>query len=154
FLALLPACLVTVAELGPQGAFGTLSANMSGPLCLAVSCWYFSSLRLGGADLRNVFFAAITPLISVAAVTLFYTVTAENIQFNTESNFATAGGFGPNQVSTMLGLGLFLAASALILYPIPRTLKLVLAGLALFFTAQSVMTFSRSGVYNAVGALV
>jgi hypothetical protein len=45
------------------------------------------------------------PAVSIAALALFGILTNPDITFNTESNFATSGGFGPNQVSSMLGLG-------------------------------------------------
>jgi hypothetical protein len=97
-------------------------------------------------------FAILIPLLSVACATLFYTVTAEDIHFNTESNFATSGGFGPNQVSAMLGLGVFIAACCLISFRVDARFKVFLGVAAVFFAAQSVLTFSRGGIYNAAGA--
>lgn len=154
FLALIPACLITFSEFDPVDARGVISATMSGPFSLAVSCWFFLNVRLTVPQVRRILFAIMIPLLSVACVTLFYTVTIENIQFNTESNFATSGGFGPNQVSAMLGLGVLLAAGSVILFRNSTTAKVILGALAVFFAAQSVMTFSRGGIYNAVGGLV
>lgn len=154
FLALIPACLITFFEFDPVDARGFISASMSGPLALAVSCWFFSNVRLTVPHVRRILFAIITPLLSVACVTLFYTVTIEDIQFNTESNLATSGGFGPNQVSAMLGLGVLLAAGSVILFRNSTTAKVILGAIAVFFAAQSVLTFSRGGMYNAVGGLL
>lgn len=153
-LALIPACFITFLEFDPGEARGVISATMSGPFALAVSCWFFSNVRLTVPQVRRVLFAIVIPLLSVACVTLFYTVTVEDIQFTTESNFATSGGFGPNQVSAMLGLGVFLAAGCVILFRNSTTAKVVLGCLAVFFAAQSVLTFSRGGIYNAIGGLL
>jgi hypothetical protein len=154
FLALIPACLITLMEFDPAEAQGHLSFNMSGPFFLAVSCWFFSHVRLTPLQVRRVLLAIIIPLLSVGAVTLFFSVATENIQFTTESNFATSGGFGPNQVSSMLGLGVFLAAGCVVLFRDTAKFKVILAAAAVFFAAQSILTFSRGGIYNAVGGLL
>ena len=152
FVLLFPACLVTLTLYDWQIARQMLSANMSGPLALFVSCWFFSHLRINWSQVKTLFFTAILPLLTVAVTTLFYTVTTADIQFNTESNHATSGGFGPNQVSAMLGLGAFFCISAYLLFKNRFQDNLYLGVLTVFFTAQSVMTFSRGGMYNAVGA--
>lgn len=152
FGALIPACIFPFVELGLSEARAQISSNLSGPLLLAVSCWFFANLQITSARLRRLFFAVFVPLLSVACTTLFYTITAEDIQFNTESNFVTSGGFGPNQVSAMLGLGAFIAVYCLVNFRLDLKLKIFLGLAAVFFVAQSVLTFSRSGVYNAVGA--
>lgn len=152
-LLLLPGCIITLMVFDINEARGFISADMSGPLALFVSCWFFSKTQLNVGQLQRMICAIFIPIISVAFATLFYMVTFESIQFTTESNFATSGGFGPNQVSSMLGLGVFFTVSSIILFKIGRTLSAGLGILALFFAAQSVMTFSRGGIFNAIGAL-
>ncbi|NJM53768.1 MAG: hypothetical protein HC846_10515 [Blastocatellia bacterium] len=75
------------------------------------------------------------------------------ITFNTESNFATSGGFGPNQVSSMLGLGVFVGLACYFLFNDNLRFKFYFTIGALFLAAQSVLTFSRGGIYNALGAI-
>lgn len=152
-VVLIPACLITLVGAMPGDARNTLSSNMSGPLFLCISCIFFSHLTLTRADIGRIAIAVILPLFSVAFVTLFYTVSTPDIQFTGESNFATSGGFGPNQVSSMLGLGAFFALLLLIVFRPSFKFSLFLILAALFMTAQSVMTFSRGGMYNAVGAV-
>ena len=154
FFALIPACVLTVFYFGVSDAIGHLSFNMSGPLALAAACWFFSHVQITPIQLRKLFFSIIVPLLSVAGVTLFFTAAAENIQFSTESNFATSGGFGPNQVSSMLGLGVFSAASCIVLFKNNVKLNTALGACAVLFTAQSMLTFSRGGIYNAVGGFL
>lgn len=153
FVALIPACLFPFIELSLTDARSTLSSHLSGPFFLAISCWFFANLRTTVRKIRTLFLVVLMPLLSVASATLFYTVTAEEIYFDTESNFATSGGFGPNQVSAMLGLGMFIAICCVINFRLSGRLKAFLGTVAVFFAAQSVMTFSRSGVYNAAGAV-
>jgi hypothetical protein len=152
FLFLLPACFLTVIADGFGDAKEKLSFNISGPLLLLISCWYFSHNRLNWLQVRKVLFWLLVPLVSVGITTLFFTVTAEKIRFTDESNRATSGGFGPNQVSAMLGLGVFICIACYLLFKNRSKEKLLLAFLAIFLAAQSVMTFSRGGIYNAAGA--
>jgi hypothetical protein len=152
-LLLIPSCIITIAEY-PEYARIMLSFNMSGPLALSICCWYFYHTKFRQPQIRKLFIVALAPLISVAVVTLFFTVSNPEIEFNLESNDATSGGFGPNQVSSMLGLGAFIAVSSLLLFKQTTKEKVFLCAAALFLSAQSVMTFSRGGMYNAVGALI
>lgn len=105
-------------------------------------------------QLRRLLIAVILPLLSVAVTTLFYAVSNEDIQFTGESNFATSGGFGPNQVSSMLGLGVFLALAGLVLFKKRSRFGVYFAVSAVFLAAMSVLTFSRGGIYNAIGGIL
>lgn len=151
-LCLLPGCLLTLVDKDFTLARVLLSFNMSGPFLLFAGCWFCYFLKLDWEQIKAIFFMLIIPLLSVAVTTLFYTVTAENITFNTESNHATSGGFGPNQVSAMLGLGAFLCVSGYLIFTNGFGEKIYLGIFAVLFAAQSVMTFSRGGIYNAIGA--
>ena len=152
-ILLIPACYVTFAVNNWQNARDRLSFNMSGPICLFVSCWFFSQVKLDDTRLKKLLLSLAVPLVSVAVATLFFTVTNPYLQFTTESNEMTSGGFGPNQVSAMLGLGVFISTSALLLFKNDMRTAILLGVLSLLFTAQSVLTFSRGGIYAAIGAL-
>jgi O-antigen ligase len=155
FLALLvPASLYTLFARPLSEAKDDLSFNISGPFLLFVCCWFFSNFHVSWAVLRRILFAFITPVISIAISLLFFTVTIENIDFGTESNAITSGFFGPNQVSSILGLAALLSLLLYLLFRTGRLEKVVVCALALLFAAQSMLTFSRSGTYNALGALL
>ncbi|NOT46207.1 MAG: O-antigen ligase family protein [Acidobacteria bacterium] len=151
FVALIPACIFPMFEFSLSEARERISFTLSGPLLLAASCWFFSNVKTTPLRIRRLMLAILIPLLSVAFATFFYTVTAEQIHFDTESNFATSGGFGPNQVSSMLGLGVFVAACCLASFKLDLKFKILLGIAAVFFATQSVLTFSRGGIYAAVG---
>ncbi len=153
FVLLLPACFLTLFNSELSEARSELSSNLSGPLLLFVSCVFFSYLQFDWWQVRRFFFALLLPGLSVGATTLFYTVTTPDIAFNTESNLATSGGFGPNQVSAILGLGVFSALFCLIMLHNYLGFKIYLAIAAIFLAVQSMLTFSRGGIYNALGAI-
>ena len=153
FALLLPSVILTFSYFDLPEARDTLSFNLSGPLCLFVSCWFFSYIKLNQIQLRRLFLVLLVPAITVACAALIFTVTAEEIVFNTESNAATSGGFGPNQVSSLLGLGVFAAAACYVLFKNNSKYKLYLAGSIILLASQSIMTFSRGGIYNAIGGI-
>lgn len=154
FILLVPSCILTLLINDFDQARSQLSSNMSGPLSLFVSCWFFSGLTLNWIQIRRVFFALMIPALSVAVATLFYIANTPEISFNTESNHATSGGFGPNQVSSALGLGAFAALMCLILMNNHHKFKIYFVISTIFLAAQSVLTFSRGGIYNVVGAIL
>jgi O-antigen ligase len=91
-------------------------------------------------------------LVGVAAIALYGISTAIDLTFSKNSSLATSGGFGPNQVSAALGLGALLALLVILVRKVDlRTRFLVLVAM-LYLAVQSALTFSRGGLYNAVGA--
>jgi O-antigen ligase len=155
FLLLIPSVLVTFLDLDFSQARDFISFNLSGPLVLAVSIWFFSNIRLPAEKLSRLFWFMISPMLAIGTIALFGTVTATTITFGERSNFVTSGGFGPNQVSAMLGLAAFLvfflyslAGKRGRLFP-----RILLLGLIILFAGQSAMTFSRTGVYLASGSM-
>jgi len=154
FLLLLPSCFLILAGSNFSRISEILSFTMSGPFLFLICCWFFQSTGLRPFEFKRLLIVAMLPLLSVALTTLFYTVANEDLQFTGESNLATSGGFGPNQVSSMLGLGVFLSLAGLILFEKRSRFSIYFAVSALFMAALSVMTFSRGGIYNAIGAVL
>jgi O-antigen ligase len=154
FLLLLPSAALTISENDWTDARMMLSFNLAGPLALMVSTWFFSHIKLSQEQLQSLFLTLVCPLISVASVTLFGTISNSDIRFTGESNLATSGGFGPNQVSASLGLGVFVALFCILRFKISSGLKILLFGAMCFLAVQSALTFSRGGLYNAAGAIL
>jgi O-antigen ligase len=71
------------------------------------------------------------------------------VQFGTESNFASSGGFGPNQVSAILGFGALSAFLASFDRNAGLSFRLIMLGMTLALVIQSAMTFSRGGLLVA-----
>jgi hypothetical protein len=149
-LLLLPAAAITFLDqpLGP--ARMQVSFHLSGPLCLGISAWFFARVKLSRNDLMAAFYRYLGPAVAIAAVAALGTMSASDISWVAESNKATSGGFGPNQVSSSLGLGAALIFLLLIEGRHKWLLRATLFTLLLFIGVQSAMTFSRSGLYLAV----
>lgn len=148
---LLPSAVLTFFAMPFDAARQLVSFNISGPLCLALCVLFFSNVRLAGEDIRNTFFFTIAPVFAIATIAYVSTVTAVDLEFNRQSNSVTSGGFGPNQVSAMLGLSLLFALLMLIERRLPWRVKAPLLGLAVLFATQAALTFSRGGLALAFG---
>ena len=151
FALLLPSVALTFARLSTAEAQHQVSFNLSGPLALAVAAWFFSHLRLDNAQLGKMFVALLAPLVGIAFVTLYGTLSATNLHFAGEANDVTSGGFGPNQVSAALGLGALAAFWFALNEKARLQHRVLMFALMTFLLVQSVMTFSRGGIYNAAG---
>jgi O-antigen ligase/polysaccharide polymerase Wzy-like membrane protein len=146
---LMPSAGLTLEQLGPFLARDAISFNLSGPLSLAVAVLFFSSIRADAIDLRATVSALLAPTVGVLTMCSVSTLTASSIRFYAESNYVTSGGFGPNQVSAVLGLGALL--SLLLAFQSSRAwMRWIFLGLTAAFLVQGVLTFSRGGVINAV----
>jgi O-antigen ligase len=154
FALLLPSTLQMFSKMGLDEARQQISFNLSGPLALLMSAWFFSKQRLTPVQFNRLFLALMGPVVGIAAVALFGIATGAEIRFNGESNAATSGGFAPNQVSAALGLAAMAAFLALTTRREDWRLRIFLFGSMVVFGAQSALTFSRGGLYCAfAGAL-
>jgi O-antigen ligase len=150
---LVPSVILTIDAYGLSRALEEVSFNLSGPAALGVAVLFFSRFRADPSTVRRLLWALVTPVVAIAAVAAYGTLRAGRIVFTESSNFVTSAGFGPNQVSAMLGLGALLALVLVVRDPVPtrRVLALVLA---VWMLVQSVLTFSRGGLVNVVVAVV
>ena len=85
-----------------------LSFNLSGPYALAMSVLFFQKIYITKEQLYKLFLMMMAPIAGIASLAIFSTYTTAHIGFRTGSNFVTSGGYGPNQVSAMLGLAALL----------------------------------------------
>lgn len=143
---LLPSALLTLLAFAPDTARQQISFNLSGPLSLALCAMFFSNLRMSAENVRTTFFALMGPVIGIATLAYFSTASAVALEFTGGSNAVTSGGFGPNQVSAMLGLGLLFSLLLLLERKLPWRLTAALLALAVIFAAQAALTFSRGGI--------
>lgn len=120
--------------------------NISGPVCLALSALYCYQRRVTSQEMDNILQVMCFPIIMMVTYLYLYNPSIRDVVIGTESNFETSGGFGPNQVSTILGLGIFLFFVRTIFYS-KNTFMIALNGLLLFIVAfRGIVTFSRGGV--------
>lgn len=128
----------------------SLFFNLSGPVCLAICAIYMFQRKVLFSDLQNVVIAMGLPIFSTTVYLFLYNPNVRDVLTGTQSNFETSGGFGPNQVSTVLGLGIFIFFTQLILFSKSK-FRMILNGVLLVMICyRAIVTFSRGGVITAV----
>ncbi len=131
-----------------------ITFNLSGMLCLLTSMAYFFKRPLKYSLLKKLFSYSLFPIVSLCVLLLFRTPDIDEIVFNSQANFQTSGGFGPNQVATILGYGWMIVFLMLFLN-IKLTFNKVLSILLFaFILYRSLFTFSRGGNLAAILAFV
>ena len=131
-----------------------IAFNLSGPISLAIFALYCNFRHITIKELNQLLFFVLLPIFSMITLVYFKTPSLEDLVFTTSSNFDTSGGFGPNQVSTMIGVGTFIIAIFIILrVQLSKYLFLDIIFLA-YFTYRGLLTFSRGGMLTAGVALV
>lgn len=146
FLFLLPSLTVLTSFDREAIAF-----NLSGPFSLAVCAMFFSTVKLGPAELRKVLAAIIAPIAGMATLSTVSSLEADLTQLVIGGK-ATTAGLGPNQVSSVLGLGITAAVLSYFFWPQRRIRQAILL-LALWFMIQGILSLSRGGLWTAVGAI-
>ncbi|MBI9042228.1 O-antigen ligase [Lutibacter sp.] len=128
--------------------------NLSGPVLLGVSAIYFYGRKIKVATLLNALFVMCLPIVSMLSYLFFKTPNLKEIAFGGGANFDTSGGFGPNQVATILGLGVFIAAVHL--FSNKRFLYLFTLDvlLLMYLVFRGLITLSRGGMMTAFAAFV
>lgn len=152
FVPLLPSIVLTAGGLNIWGAREDISFNLSGPLALTVGMLFFSQVRFTPQDFRKLFNLMLMPIAGISFVVLYRIGSVEFIEFTTQSNFITSGGFGPNQISAILGVGVLLIWIYVLNMPSYRRDRWLLLTLGVLFFSQAIFTFSRGGVINILVA--
>ena len=124
--------------------------NITGPVCLGIASIYTYRRRISLNELGNVLFATALPILSTACYLFFYNPNVRDVVTGTSSNFETSGGFGPNQVATVLGLGFFIFFTRIILYSSSLRYLIINSFFTLLITYRAIVTFSRGGVIAGI----
>ena len=152
FLSLLPSAFMVPFEnfnLWRQ----SISFNLSGPLTLFVAFLYFRGRLLNESELVRLFKMMILPLISMSMILLIRVPAPDDIVFGTEANAQMSGGYGPNQVSSALGLVVAIIALSKILGFTLLKKNIYDYTLLGICAIQSYLTLARGGVLTAILAI-
>ncbi|WP_029272148.1 O-antigen ligase family protein [Flavobacterium sp. KJJ] len=128
----------------------SLVFNLSGPVCLGICAIYMYKRKILFSDLQNIVLTMGLPIITTTTYLFLFNPSVRDVVTGTQSNFETSGGFGPNQVSTVLGLGIFIFFTQFILFSKSKKAMILNGFLVLFMSYRGIVTFSRGGVITAV----
>lgn len=131
-----------------------IAFNITGPVCLAVSAIYCFKRSISLKRMVDVLAMFMFPIVAMVIQLFLFTPTDIDLFKGTASNFQTSGGYGPNQVSTVLGLAMFVAFVRLFLASATRKLQLINAALVVIFAYRCIITFSRGGMYTGLAMII
>ena len=87
-------------------------------------------------DFKNILTAFLLPVISILVFLTLKTSNLSDMEFELGANYQSTAGFGPNQVATIMGIGLFIAYIYYVLYG-----KMAF-GIGMFAVDSLVITFA------------
>ena len=123
-----------------------IAFNISGPVCLGLASLYTFRRKIALEEINRILLSMGLPIITCMVYLTFYTPNVQEVITGTESNFQTSGGYGPNQVATILGLGMFIFFSRVILDSKSKFQIIINLIIALNITYRGMLTFSRGGM--------
>ena len=123
-----------------------ITFNIIGPITLMVSAIYCYQRKITFDQIKIIINMLAYPLMATLVYMYLYTPSIKDVVTNTESNFETSGGFGPNQVSTILGLGIFLFFVKIILNSSTTLIRNINILFFIVITFRGIVTFSRGGI--------
>ena len=150
-LLLFPGIIVSLDEMAYDVNFRkAVFFNLSGPLCLSAVAVFTYGRTISFRRMLKIINYIIYPMIAMTVYIIVYSPDIREAVTGTGSNSAISGGYGPNQVATVLGLGVFLLLTRLF---IPYK-NILVHWTMMFFMAlmayRALLTFSRGGVLVAI----
>jgi O-Antigen ligase len=123
-----------------------IAFNISGPICLGIASLYTYRRRISLEQTNSILLSMGLPIVTCMVYLFFYTPNVRDVVTSTQSNYETSGGYGPNQVATILGLGMFIFFSRIVLDSKSKFQILINVFIALNITYRGMITFSRGGM--------
>jgi len=138
----------------PESIRKAIAFNLSGPISLGICALYFYKRQFTVTKLLDILFCLALPIISMTSLLYFKTPDIREIVFGGGANFAASGGFGPNQVSTILGVGAFVFVAHLLFKKRYTAFLIVDIFLLIYIFYRNLLTFSRGGLITGVAAIL
>lgn len=154
-LLLLPGVIVATETLNLQtDVRKAIAFNISGPACLGVSAIYCYNRKILVSQVNNILLTLALPVFATTIYLVLYTPDLREVLTGTGSNNETSGGFGPNQVATLLGIGMFVFFSRLILESKNKLMFAVNLFILFNITYRGLVTFSRGGMVTGFAMII
>ena len=153
-ILLAPSIVVAMLNLNYGSNLRTnITFVLSGPVCLGFSALYLFDKKIVIRDFLEAIKYLSLPIISMTTYLYLYNPSIRDVLSGTSSNFAASGGFGPNQVATVLGLGMFTLTVRLFMKSPTLWLKILNTILLIAVSYRGIITFSRGGILVALAMI-
>jgi hypothetical protein len=146
-ILLIPSLFISVSG---ERDMKDIISNVIAPLAIALGIAFSHHATVTGNNFNQILKLVWLGCLASLSYTYIKTPDFDDIVFSLKANFDTTAGHSSNQVSTILGLGVFLS-----FYSVFKNLKysgnrifdlIILAG----FTVQGLLSFSRGGMITGV----
>lgn len=154
-LLLVPGIWVSYNVISYDSNFRTsVLFNLSGPLALGVVSIFCYGRSIKFEKLLNILDYIVYPLITTTVYVFLHSADVRDTISGTASDSAYSGGYGPNQVATLLGLGFFILLSRLFIPYKNLLVHWTMMFLMVLMAYRALLTFSRGGVVTALAMSV
>ncbi|MGB3608565.1 MAG: O-antigen ligase family protein [Psychroserpens sp.] len=152
---LVPSIFVASTTLSFDANFRTnIAFVLSGPVCLGLAALFCYDKKITYSQMSQIMLYMALPIIAHAIYIFFYVPNLQDVITSAASNRAASGGWGANQVSAILGLGIFIMTIRLFANSPTIGLKILNAIVIMLLSFRAIVTFSRGGVITAFIAIV
>uniref|UniRef100_UPI00356AD398 O-antigen ligase family protein n=1 Tax=Mariniflexile sp. TaxID=1979402 RepID=UPI00356AD398 len=150
-LLLIPGIFVAAFNVSESTTLRTaITFNLSGPICLGIVAIFCYQLKVSYNNFQKLLYTMALPLLATTTYLFLFNPSVRDTITGTGSNYAASGGFGPNQVATVLGIGMFIFSVRFFSQSPSIFFKLVNAGIFFLISYRAIITFSRGGVITAL----
>ena len=150
-ILLVPAILVASTTLTFDAKFRTnIAFVLSGPVALGIAALFCYTRNVSKNQIQDVILFMLLPCISTTTYLFLYNPSIKDTLSGTASNLEASGGFGPNQVATILGLGMFAIVVRIFMKSPSLLLKIFNLVILGAMTFRAIVTFSRGGIFAAI----
>lgn len=155
FVLLLPSVFIILQDFSLSEAREKISFNLSGPLALFLCTWAFSNIEISLTQFKKMLIFFLAPVVAMATVATINLLSTSLFTFTGQSNRLLSVNVSPNQISSILGLGVCFTLIFLLIDNRRRFLFRTLMMVLFFsFIVLSALTFSRGGLYLAGAGLL
>lgn len=152
---LIPSIFVASTTLSFDANFRTnIAFVLSGPVCLGLAALFCYDKRITYNQISKILLYMVLPIIAHTAYIYLYVPDLKEVLVSAASNRVTAGGWGANQVSAALGLGMFIISVRLFTKSPTMALKVLNSLILGLITYRALITLSRGGVLAAVLTII
>lgn len=130
-----------------------ISYQLAGPIAMAVASIAFGGIEFKRVDIQRIFLGLIATVISMGFLIFVILLTQDVSFYSAGANEVITGGIGANQVASALSLGAMAAFFYIFLAWKDRRVRNLMIWISLALLGLSVLTFSRAGLWNMVGAI-
>ncbi len=154
-MLLVPSIFVASTTLSFDANFRTnIAFVLSGPVCLGFAALFCYDKKISIGQLQKILLYMVLPIIANTIYIFFYNPSVREVISNTGSNRDSSGGWGANQVATILGLGMFVMAVRIFTKSPNLFLKVFNIVLFSAISFRAIVTFSRGGVITGILAII